>query len=489
MDNLPPELVGYLCLFLNTSSLCSFRLSCRAYGLIGEDYLFRDFEFHLYPSHHRLYLLEQLAEKAPIASRLRCVSMESGIQLEYADYRYWQAQIYHDRKSAWERSLAVRGAINSEYEKFHEMLQARFTSDLPRRYDLYRWHLDQEAASIADRVVRNKLMRIFSTLKGLCPNLQFKLIMAEPQIRLEELEAFDPKEYASNKPYDPDPRRRVANRRKNCLDHFINFLDAAKVSGCAMADLTAVDIPHQLLTVDVLHGSDVLEEAFQGLRKLQMKVSGFPHSDWLSRNGTADIYTGGRNWAARRLRNLLNHPSKLEDLSLEFPISQESEYSFELFDRTNLDYFPRLWLPHLKSFALCRFRSTWADLQALLDEGRHLSSLVLRDCRLESGSIVDLLEYLHKRRLQAAELLGVWYVDEDCGQWHSHTEDDFTSCFASTSYEGPYAYAGTRSKVQDFIDGNGECPFQRWVTEDDPPQSWEQQGDTSWHFIAGQPPQ
>ena len=87
MEHLPVELVGYLCLFLERPSLRSFRLTCKAFAQIGEEHLFRDFEFRLYPNHHRLELLKQLAAKPSIATRLRCVSLESGVQLEYADYR------------------------------------------------------------------------------------------------------------------------------------------------------------------------------------------------------------------------------------------------------------------------------------------------------------------------------------------------------------------------------------------------------------------
>ncbi len=330
-------------------------------------------------------------------------------------------------------------------------------------------------------------MRIFNSLKGSNPQLQFKLVMAEPQIQLEELEAFEPEKYATDKPYDPDPRRRVSNRRQHCLDHFIRFLDAANLSRYDISHLAAVDIPHQLLTVDSLHGSQVLEEAFQGLRSLELTVSSFPHSDWLARGGHGEIYFGGRNLAARRLRMLLNHPSNLEHLSLELPMGQESEYSFDLFDRTNLDRFPRLWSPRLKSLTLRHFRCGWTDLEALLAEGKNITSLVMKDSRLETGSIIDVLEYLRKRRFAAVELLGTWYVDEDCGAWHCHTEDDFTDCSNSTWYEGPYARTGTRSMVENFIIGKGDCPFPRWTAENDPLQRWEELGDTSWHFIAGQP--
>lgn len=87
MEHLPTELIGYLCLFLERPSLRSFRLTCKVFAQIGEEHFFRGFEFRLYPNHHRLELLNQLAAKASVAARLRCVSFESGVQLEYADYR------------------------------------------------------------------------------------------------------------------------------------------------------------------------------------------------------------------------------------------------------------------------------------------------------------------------------------------------------------------------------------------------------------------
>jgi len=485
MDCLPTELIGHICSFLDHSSLKSLRLSSKSFAIIAKDYLFHDFEFRLFPSHHRLYQLEQLAANPWIACRLKCLSFESGVQLEYADYRYWQAQVYHDKTSAWSRSLAAKGASRDAYERFHARLQARFTPDLAHRYDLYRWHLDQQAHSMADSRVRNILVRTMSTLSESCPSLQLKIVMSEPQISLEELEEFDPEEYASDKPYDPDPRRRVANRRQHCLDHFLNFLDAAQLSTCHVSDLIAVNMPHQLLTVNRLHGSDTLAETFRGLRILSIKISSFPHSDWLSRGGLTEVYFGGRNLAAGRLRTLLNRPANLETLSVEFPEGKEAEYSFELFDQTNLDRFPRLWLPHLKALNLCHFRCTWEDLQAMFKEAKNIQSLILRNCRLETGSMLDLLHFLPTMRLQQADVLGIWYVDDDFGQWHSHTKDDFTDCNAATSYDGPYAATGLRSKVQRFLLKGGGCPLLPWNAEVGGRNVWEVLGDTSWHYLPG----
>jgi hypothetical protein len=89
------------------------------------------------------------------------------------------------------------------------------------------------------------------------------------------------------------------------------------------------------------------------------------------------------------------------------------------------------------------------------------------------------------------ELLGAWFVDEDLGEWHSHTEDDFTTCSAAISFEGPYARCGMRSQVADYIRGESECPLPPWTTEYDSQLLWETMNDTSWHYLrmTGQPPQ
>lgn len=488
MDQLPAELVTYLCGFLPKPSLASLRLTCKAFASIAEEYLFLDFEFHIYPSHRRLQQLEQLAANSSIASRLTCLSFKSGIQLEYADYRYWQAQVYREKSSAWERSLAARGASRDAYLEFHESLQARFTIDLSRRYDLYRWHLDQQAATMAQADVRSVLLRTLNQLSQICPHLRFKVVMAEPQIELEDLEAFDPEECANERPYDADPRRRVADRRQHCLDHFVNFLDAARLSSYDVSDLTAIDMPRQLLAVEPDGGWHVLQEVFQGLKRLNARLSEFPHSDWLSRSGISEPYFNGRNLAARRLRMLLDRTSELEHLSLELPMARESEYSFDLFDRTNLDRFPRLWLPRLKSLTLCHFQCSNDNLHAFLDEAKNIESLVLKHGRMEDGVMTDLLDYLAGRHLPTISLLGTWYVDADFGEWHFHNEQDFTDCFAATSFEGPYAKKGMFFRVHQYLQEGGECPIPSCY-ENDVRDQWEMLGDTSWHYLPGFPRQ
>ena len=465
------------------------RLCCKAYADIGQTYLFQDFEFRLLPNYHRLHQLEQLAFTPDIAAKLQCISFQSGVPLEYADYRYWQAQTCHEISSDWAQALAARGASNDDYEVFHSSLQARFTPDMPQRYTLYRWHFDQEAALVADHHIQIMLRRTLNVLYQHNSSVRFKIVMNEPKITLEDLEQFDITKYQSERPEDTDPRRRVFNRRKNCLDHFLNFLEAANSSEFGISDFTAVDVPHNLLSTDSLIAQSVMNSTFRNLRKADIKVDSFPHSDWLSRGSLRDIYLGGRNIAARRLRQILDLPPNLEDLRLEFPQGKEAEYSFDLFDRTNIDRFPRLWMPHLKSLDLCRFRCSWNDLQAFLAEGKNLESLTLSYCRLETGSMIDLLHFVPSMKLRQLSIEGIWYSDEDSGEWHSHTTYDFNTCFAATTYEGPYVRNGLRSKIEEFMLKGGDCPLPRWTVHGREEDIWEVQGDTSWHYLPGLPRQ
>ena len=377
--------------------------------------------------------------------------------------------------------------MNDDYEDFHSSLQARFTSDMPHRYILYRCHLDQEAALVADVRTRLMLWRILNMLHRHNPDIRSKIVMNEPKITLETLEHFDVAKYQTEWPEDTDPRRRVFNRRKNCLDHFLNFLDAANSSGFGITDFTAIDMPHNLLSVDSQEAENVMNSAFRNLRTANIKINSFPHSDWLSRGSLRDIYLGGRNVAARRLRQLLDLPPDLRTLRLEFPQGKEAEYSFDLFDRTNIDRFPRLWMPHLKSLDLCRFRCRWGDLEAFLAEGTSLESLTLSYCRLETGSMIDLLHFVPSMKLQKLSVEGTWYCDEDCGEWHSHTTDDFDTCFAATTYEGPYVQNGLRSRIEEFMLRGGDCPIPCWTLAGKEEDIWEVRGDTTWHYLPGQP--
>jgi hypothetical protein len=306
--------------------------------------------------------------------------------------------------------------------------------------------------------------------------------MAEPRISLEDLEAFDLSKYRPEQPEDFDPRRRVARRRQHCLQHFLTFLAAPQMYAQKMHDLSAVNIPQELLTEQQWL---TMDQMFRHLHNLDLQLGALPHSDWLSRGALQQVYVNGRSLAARRLRQLLDKSMDLQHLRLEFQ-SNIAEYSFEIFDQTNLDRFPRVFLQNLRSLELRKFTCSWNDLHGFLAEGRCLVSLRLSHCRLESGSMIDLIHFIPLMKLESVSIHGRWFVDEDAGEWHAHNAEDFTAdCLANTTYEGPYLANGMKSKIEGFLLGNGECPLPRWTPQGGEEEIWEMKGDTSWHFVPG----
>lgn len=484
MDRLPGELVAHLCSILPTLELKQFRLCCKAFADHGRACLFERFEFRLEPSQDKHVQLEQVAESPVIASKLRTLSLTTGVLLEYADYRYWQAQVYKDLSSRWSQNFSGRSPSKDEYKAFHTALQARFNEETHAKYVLYRWHLDVQSGLVAESS-SSRLVEAMDRLSQHTSEVSFKLSMAEPQITLEQVERFTPPEPLRRTPEVKDPRQRVLNRRQETLKHLLGFLDAASRSTLSLSDLTLHCLPLQLLELPGPEAASILDAAFAHLSTLKLIISSLPHSDWLSRTGLDPApYVDGRTPAARRLRSLLDRPDSLQSLDLELLQTKQAELSFELFDRTNLDRFPRRFLRHLKILSLSRFCCRWIDLQAFLKEATQLRDLTLANCRLETASMIDLLLFVPTLHLQSITVLGKWQVDEDAGEWHAHTPGDFTDCAAATIYEGPFVEQGMKSRIEQFmVDGGKHCPLPPWTPGGQEEDLWELFGDTSWHYL------
>jgi len=172
----------------------------------------------------------------------------------------------------------------------------------------------------------------------------------------------------------------------------------------------------------------------------------------------------------------------LKSLAVQFPPQSRAEYSFEIFDRTNIDRFPRKWLNGLKSLRLTNFQCTWDDLKALLTSADCLKDLTLSEGRLETGSMIELVHSLRSMSLENVRLDGCWRVYEDEGEWHSHHEAVYSECSIS-AYEGPYMYKGLRHRIERYIIDGGQCPLPEWTADGHEERVWETAGDTSWHYI------
>jgi hypothetical protein len=476
MDRLPSELVDYLFAFLSTKSVKNLRLACRSFAEIGEGHLFNGFEFRLYPQLSRLEQLKQLSFHPTIAPRLKCLCYESGIQLEYADYRYWKAQVYQSATNKFSRGITSDGKSQEDYQQFHTALEARFTPDLGERYEEYRRWLDYQAGIMAHSP---ETAFVFATTLNRCRGLTtIKIVMSEPEITLDALTRHKSTAHRYIAADNIQPAIRIEQRRRNCLAHFISLLKAVYSSATVVTELIAIDLPKAMLN-GTKYEADIMNRVFHHLRHLDLKLSEFPHSDWLSRGGETS-YFRGRNIAAMTLRKLLNEPKDLQRLALSFPTGREAEFSFDIFDRTNLDRFPRSWVPGLRHLSLANFLCSWEDLNELLKDARNLKSLTLREATMETGSMISILTAVHELKLDDVCIDGTWTVQEDAGEWHSHDEDNFYDC---EHYEGAYAVKGLRSKIESYIINGGLCPLPGWTADGHEDRIWELEGDTSWHYI------
>lgn len=476
MNLLPSELVDHVYLFLSNISIKDLRLTCKSFAEIGESHLFNDFEFRLYPQLSRLGHLKQLSLHPTIAPRLKSLCYESSIQLEYGDYRYWKGQVYQSITNSFSRGIISDGKSQEDYEQFYKTLEARFTPDLGERYEEYRRWLDQQAGIMAHSP---EVPSVFASTLGRCHSLTtIKILMSETEITLNDLSIHASKDDRHVATDNLLPVVRVEQRRRNCLAHFMSLLKAVYSSGRVISELLAVDLPKDILN-GTKYEADIMNGVFYPLQHLDLKISEFPHSDLLSR-GIQTNYFRGRHVASMQLRKLLNVPRDLRRLSLSFPESREAEYSFDIFDQTNLDRFPRLWLPRLTQLKLSNFLCTWTDLKGLLTDAGSLKSLTLREATLESGSMISLFTTLRDLKLEDVCVDGLWRVPEDGGEWHSHDEQNFYDC---EHYEGRYVVDGMRSKIQSYIIKGGICPLPSWSLDGHEDMVWELEGDTSWHFI------
>lgn len=475
MNLLPTELVDYLFGFLSTRCMKILRLACKSFAEIGESHLFNDFEFRLYPQTSRLDQLRQLSLHPTIAPRLKCLCYESGIQLEYADYRYWKAQVYQSETNKFSRGITSDGISQEDYQRFHNALEARFTPDLGERYDDYRRWLDYQAGLVAHSP---QTPSVLAGTLGRCYSLTtVKLSMSEPEISLDELTVHAEVDHQSIGAVNVQPAIRIEQRRRNCLLHFMSLLKAVYSSGRIIPNLVAMNLPKEIFQVSKFE-AEIMNGVFFPLQNLDLKISEFPHSDWLSRGGNTS-YFRGHNLVAVTLRELLYGTRSLQQVALSFPKGYESDFSFDVLDKGAYDPFPRNWFFDLRQLSLSNIACALPDLQNTLGRVKNLQSLTLRDATLRIGSMISLLTTLRGLGLKEVCIDGIWRVEQDGGEWHSHDED----LYECEHYEGRYAHNGLRSKIESYIISGGPCPFPVWTPGGHEKKTWELQGDSSWHYM------
>lgn len=510
MNTTPTEIIHLIYTFLPRPDIKSLRQTCKIFSEIGEEVLFANFEFRLYPRIARLREFASLTTSR-IANRLKCVSYESGILPEWQDYRLWEAAEFSRREAEFTRKHASKTILRDLYHVLRAELNDRFPPSLIEKYDQYRWWIDDQARRMSEIKI---IPEIANCLRRVHWVQELKLIMKEPTIRLEDLEQGDEayREYMSQKADrenldEVDRSTEVSSRRNYATKHFCSLLQAAlqlytEGQPLCFTRFSTIDLPREILSSETLLPDQSSSDRIQGARvsksfvllftpvtHLDLSISHFPHSDYLARSGPP-LYTRGRDVGSLRLISLLNlSPTSLTQLSLSLPSSHNSEFSFALFDTTNLDRFPRTFLHRLTSFHLSNFTCVYADFSAFFSETSmpSLTHLSLHDGKLETGSLVWVFRLFASTKrphsLVSFSISGEWSVADDDGKWHSRDERDYASCL---DYEGAFPRHGLRQRIQEYVVGGAEsCPLPVWGRDEGARSAWDDEGDGSFHYHPG----
>jgi hypothetical protein len=476
MDRLPSELVDHLFGFLCTESSKNLRLSCKSFAEIGESHLFNNFEFRLYPQLFRLSQLKQLSRHPTIAPKLRCLCYESGIQLEYGVHGDWLTWLYCSEMELTPMLFSSEGQGQRTIQRFHDLLKGGISAD---HYEQYECWLDHQAEIMAH--TPEVAATFASTLNKCCSLNSIKIVMARPNITVDDLVAHVSRSHEYIATYDVPTAIRIERRKRNCLAHFMSLLKAVDSSARSVSDLVAINLPEAMLK-GTKYEADIIARVFSPLHHLDLKIDDFPQSNPRPRYSHIR-YFRGLDVPAMTLRKLLNEPKELRRLSLTFPLDRVTNFSGDLFDQKNLDQHPWKWLPGLKQLSLSNFVAQLPALVGLLDEARDLKSLALRQVDLGNGSMMKLLTYLRDLKLDDVLIGGEWLVKEDRGDWHCHGGAHGYIC---CGYEGRYAVNALWSKIESYIIHGGPCPLPEWSPDEDPSKTWEFEGDSSWHYMPRQ---
>ena len=495
MERLPNEIVSLVFAILPLSGAKSLRQTCKLLSDLGEDVVFSNFEFRLYPQVERIRAFSHMAQCSRISKRLKCVSYESGVLPEWQNYRLWESHEKSRCEAEFSEKHASKYILRDLYHTLRLDLDARFTSELPRQYEMYRWWLEEQARLMGET---KRAIELVSILRRVPWIEEVKLIMKEPIIRLEDLEK-NPERYRCQVPDGIEPRERIRNRRNNTIKHFCTLVRALRIlqnDGPQMAiRRIKTHLPREILSSETLLPDLDSADRVQGARihadfhaviaslvAMDLDFVTFPHSDWLERGGDA-IYTRGRDLGSLRLMTLLNLSRDLRKLSLNFAEARKAEFSYALFDTTNLDRFPRTWVPRLKDLTLRNFTCNWGDFSALVSEMAAVKSLTLIDGQVETGSLIWVFRLLQNRLdLDHFSIEGSWTALEDDGAWHSRGSSNSAGCL---DYPGPFpAVKGLRYRIEQFVVDGGDCPLPVWGRDENARSTWDSESDGSFHYHA-----
>ena len=483
MDRVPIEIVDSIFSYLKKIDIASARLVCRRFRCVGEDHLFANFEFRLLPRRERWDSLCALANTENIRTRVKTLCFESGVPLEYANYRYWKENVYRD--------LSFQFPINmrkDEYDKRHRELEAQFPPELGDIYEKYRLLLDEDANYFATLEFASTLSTLLTKLPHLCG---IRLMMREPRIILRDL-LHNKRRLDEFQPPAVDQRRSAALRRAWCCRHLMSLFAAVNTTRDTIVKFEGVHLPYQFLTMEsFLENRKVLQHT----EDISISLGAFPYSDWLDR-ATATMRGNSFNQAFEafgELSHTLDIAKNLKKLTITMPPAFVTG-TFDTFDHLiNYASGCYLLLPCLESLNLFDFRCRAARLIDFLDQHKstltHLGLSGIELISAEYGSLNASWIFMFKAiqellDLNSISLRGVLAsgVDRRHETWHAHSPDDFSQCT-----DGAYPAHGLKHKLEGFIIHGGSFPLPEPPVDTGPLDhdfiyTWELMGDASFHY-------
>ena len=511
MDRVPVEVAIKILLSSSKAEIKQLRLTCKGFAALGEQYLFADFELHIWPQERSLLVLEAVSSHPRIPQYLQKIVCHTGILSEIDEFRVWKAAIVQEKFNAYAREHGTPsgGGDPDESISFHNDLDARFSAGMDSSYLEYRWHLDCEAMTMTQMAQQRRLIRAMSILR---PKKQYTVSMEETDVSLGELEHFHNNKYlfglnknAFGSEYSKSSL--VHCRRGACLIHFLQYLHGIsesadnhlrqsevgiELNGLPMELLqlyrqqVPLRLPRQLSGWDRSLPDKAWSKVLAGAASIHIQFRSFPYSDSLSRTHHESFYRGDTLGTdiiqlAYRLKQGIEI-SRLRKLDLSFDDGIYVDFTNSL--GTNIGHASAMdilsWTT-LSELSIDRFTTTIAALDYILHRQPGLHRLTLKNGRLEGhSSLVEVVHLLRdKGNLEYVCIEGRWESDLDMGTWHIFNEDNF---WDGNAFDGPFPKKGLKWHVTQFILHGGFCPLRRIQEDPDAWGSWDLLSDESWQY-------
>lgn len=518
MDRVPVEVATKILSSSAKADIKQLRLTCKSFAALGEQYLFADWELHLWPRERSLQILEAVSKHPRVPRYLQKLVCHTGILSEIDEFRVWKAAIVQEKFNAYAREHGTPsgGRDPDEFIAFHNDLDAKFSPGMECSYLEYRWYLDYEAMAITQMAQQRRLIQAMSNVR---PKMQYNISMEETNVSLNELEhfhnnkhLFDLNKNAFGSEYDKSSL--VHFRRGACLIHFLQYLHGISEAAANPLSQTELGIELDGLPMELLElyreqvpmrlprrfsrwDQSLPDKAWSnvlaGATSVHIQFRSFPYSDSLSRThhepfnrrtSLGEIRSAYRTdiiQLAYRLKQGIEGP-RLRKLELSFDDGICIDFTNSIGDNINHGRaMDMLSWTTLSELSIDRFTTTIEALEYILHRQPGIHRLTLKNGRLEQrSSLVEVVQLLRdKGDLAYICIEGCWESDLDMGKWNIFNEENF---WDGNAFDGPFPKEGLKWQVEQFILHGGTCPLQRIQEDPNAWGSWDLLSDESWQY-------